>query len=155
VTVDSLIVDAGYTDGSAKTNGNTAKYLAAGEYCGAYSFDNAAQTASAGTGCFILKDSETAAAEANAGGGYTADGADRCFVMKKASGTSHSSKQWYDWATAVKTAWDTVKTGEATGASPPTASTKHIAMATAMATQADLENAWLAAYYDEKYWTAV
>lgn len=48
-----------------------------------------------------------------------------------------------------------MKTGENTGASPPTASTKHIAMAGAMATQADLENAWLAAYYDTKYWTAV
>ena len=73
--------------------------------------------------------------------------------MKKATGTSHSSKQWYDWATAVKTAWDTVSTGENSGTSA--ASTKHIAMATAMGVQADLENAWLAAYYDEKYWAAV
>lgn len=91
MTVDSLIVDAGYTDGSAKTNGNTAKYLATGEYCGAYSFDNVAQGNASGSGCFILKGQDTGVA-ADTG---TADGADRCFIMNAAATPSYSSKQWY------------------------------------------------------------
>jgi hypothetical protein len=78
-----------YTPASgAVTNGITADFTAASaEYCGAYSFTTS------GTVCKILKNSETAAAPTAQND--TADG--KCFVMKAASASAYSSKQWYDW----------------------------------------------------------
>jgi len=47
-TVGELVVDMDY---DSKVNGKTAKYTAAGHYCGAYSFAKTVEDANAGTGC--------------------------------------------------------------------------------------------------------
>lgn len=87
----SLKKDMDYTAAgasSATVNGKTADFtVASAEYCGAYSFTTS------GTVCKILKNSETAAAPTTTSD--TADG--KCFVMKAASSSAYSSKQWYDW----------------------------------------------------------
>lgn len=134
VTVDSLVASMDYNDGAAKVNGSTAKFEGAGHYCGAYSFDNTKTNAA--EKCTYLKDVATAPTATTTAAGS------KCFVMaaNPAANPSYSAKSWYDLQAAVKGAWDTVSA---------TSSDLQIKMATAMGVQADLEKAWLNAYYDQ------
>lgn len=149
-TVAGLIIDPGYTPSGAGAspvdNGGAkmAKFAATGEYCGAYNFDDAAETASAGTGCKIKKDSDTAAAIS----ATTVHASSKCVVMNGASNGSDasSSKAAAAKQTAVKGAWDTVIA---------TSNTLHTNMVVIIDAQADLEKAWLNAWYDEQYWVQV
>jgi len=133
----------GNAEGAAATGVDAmARLGAAGNWCGAYSWD------STNTKCYLNKNQNKATQDSGSNAG-------KCYVCDDAktdgSGTNaNATKAMGTLQAAVATAWADVKP-----ASNAAGNALQVAIDTALAGQSAVVTAWMDAWYEQQYWAAV